>query len=198
MATIISHFDPGQCSPSSSLPDRAHVVQFYTDDNSLVRSLANAFSKALKAGESVVGVMTPSHERGLLKRLAAQGIDTEEAVKKGRLILLDALKTLGTFMDPSGPNRRKFFLELERVLRKAEAAAEARHKRVVVFGEMVSILCGQGDPDGAIRLEQLWNELAKTHFFHLRCAYRAKWFKGKLRGEPYAAICAEHSIVIHA
>ncbi len=197
VATIISHFDPSVGSPLT-LPDRAHVVQFYTNDASLIRSLGAAFGPALKAGESVVVVATRSHREALLKRFSAQGIDTAQAVQNGRLTMLDALETLAIFMEPSGPNRRKFFWAIESVLRKAEIAAEARHKRVVVFGEMVSILCGQGRPEAAIELEQLWNEIAKTHFFHLRCAYRAKWFKGKLRGQPYSAICAEHSVVMHA
>jgi hypothetical protein len=101
-------------------------------------------------------------------------------------------------MDPSGPNRQKFLREFGSVIRKAQAAADVKHKRVVVFGEMVAVLWKQKKYDSAIQLEQLWNELARTHFFHLRCAYPAKAFQGEMKGEPYHTICSEHSIVVPA
>jgi len=39
-----------------------------------------------------------------------------------------------------------------------------------VFGEMIALLWADKKFEAAIRLEQLWNELSKTHFFDLRCA----------------------------
>jgi hypothetical protein len=73
--------------------------------------------------------------------------------------------------------------------------AESKHKGVVLFGEMVALLCAAGRMNAAIELEQLWNELAQTHSFRLRCAYP---MTEELKGEPYAAICAEHSAVLSA
>jgi hypothetical protein len=69
---------------------------------------------------------------------------------------------------------------------------------VVVFGEMVAVLWKQKKYNSALLLEQLWNELAKTQFFFLRCAYPAKGFRGDMKGEPYHTICAEHSVVFPA
>jgi hypothetical protein len=180
------------------LPDPAHVVQFYTSDRFLLDSLGASLGTALKAGESVVLVMTKSHQKGLLRRLSVQGIDLDQAVKCGRFVLADASEALGRFMEPSGPNRQKFLREFAGIIRKAEAAADVKHRRVVVFGEMVAVLWKQKKCDAAIRLEQLWNELARTHFFYLRCAYPAKWFQGEMKGEPYHTICGEHSVVFPA
>jgi hypothetical protein len=45
------------------------------------------------------------------------------------------------------------------VARCAETNAEAKPKRVVVFGEMVAVLFAEGKTRAAIQLEQLWNEL---------------------------------------
>jgi len=184
--------------PPMSLPDPAHIVQFYTNDRFLLDGLAASLGSALESGESVVAVTTKAHQKGLLTRLAARGIDTVEATSKGRLAVLDAIDALKKFMDPRGPNRQRFLREFGSVIRKAEAAAEVKGKRVVVFGEMVAVLWKDKQHEAAIRLEQLWNELAQTHFFHLRCAYPAKSFQGKTKGEPYATICAEHSVVIPA
>lgn len=198
MATIMNHLDPDTRRTRPSLPDLGHVVQFYTRDEYLLNGLAATLGGALEAGESVVVVMTTPHYKGLLKRLSSRGIDMADATKRGQFTFLDAADTLKRFMSAKGPDRHRFQWEIGSVLRKAELAAEVKHKRVVVFGEMVAVLWRQNKQDAAIRLEQLWNELARTHFFHLHCAYPAKWFKGKNGGAPYATICGEHSVVIPA
>lgn len=179
--------------PSDLLPDEAHIVQFYTDGGVLLDGLALSFGKALRAGDSVIVVMTKSHESGLRKRLSAQGIDLKEAAEQGRFIAIDARKAIDLFMESSLPNRQKFLHEFGNIIRTAENAA-VKNKRVVVFGEMVAVLWKKKQIEAAIRLEQLWNELAKTRFFFLHCAYPAKG----MRGEPYHMICAEHAVVLPA
>lgn len=197
MATALNHFSSERV-PSHSLPDEAHIVQFYTRDAVLLDGLSASLGAALQAGESVVAVMTKAHIKGLLKRFAAQGIDAVELSKKGRLVVLDASEALAKFMDARGPDRQRFLHEFGPVIRRAAAVAQDKDKRAVVFGEMVAVLWAQRKFEAAIRLEQLWNELARTHFFSLRCAYPAKAFRGKTKSEPYATICAEHSVVIPA
>jgi hypothetical protein len=142
--------------------------------------------------------MTKAHTKNLLKRFTARGIDTAELTKEGRLTILDASEALAIFMTPHGPDRQRFLREFGAFIRKAAAAAVDKDKRAVVFGEMVAVLWAQEKFDAAIRLEELWNELARTHFFSLRCAYPAKAFRGKTKAEPYATICAEHSVVVPA
>ena len=64
------------------------------------------------------------------------------------------------------------------------------------LGEMVTLLWADGKSQAAIRLEQLWNQLAKTHSFQLHCAYPLNLFSGERDGEPIQEICAEHSHVV--
>ena len=61
---------------------------------------------------------------------------------------------------------------------------------------MVALLWAEGRCEAALRLEQLWNELAKTHSFYLRCAYPMSGFYREGHGDPLLKICAEHSSVI--
>lgn len=197
VATILGALN-AEVFPAQLVPDQAHIVQFYTTDKFLLDGLASSLGNALKAAESVVAVLTKAHEKGLRSRLLARGIDLEAASRQGRFTVLNATEALNIFMDHRGPNRQKFLREFGTVIRKAEAAADVRHKRVVVFGEMVAVLWKQKKYEAAIRLEQLWNELARTHFFHLRCAYPAKAFQGDMKGEPYHTVCAEHSVVVPA
>ena len=51
----------------------------------------------------------------------------------------------------------------------AQAAQNGR--RVRAFGEMVALLWSEGNQAAAIRLEELWNELALSQTFCLFCAY---------------------------
>lgn len=91
------------------------------------------------------------------------------------------------------PDQSKFESLLGPVIRHAEAAAVAKHGRVTIIGEMVALLWAEEKVDATIKLEQLWNGLARTHSFHLRCAYPASGFHKERMGETYTSICAQHS-----
>ena len=58
------------------------------------------------------------------------------------------------------------------------------------------MLWKEGKIEAAIRLEQLWNELAKKHPFSLRCAYPVANFCGEKNAQPLMRVCAEHSAVV--
>jgi MEDS: MEthanogen/methylotroph, DcmR Sensory domain len=174
------------------------VVQFYTRDSFLLDGLCEFVRCALEDGESVIVVVSQAHRDGLRQRIKAAGIGTRIASRAGRYVLLDAAETMAKFMTGNMPDRRKFESVMGMVIRRAEAAALVKYRRVAIFGEMVALLWAEKKFDAAIRLEQLWNELAQTHFFYLRCAYPVSGFQGELKGEPYCAVCAEHSVVVPA
>jgi DNA-binding NarL/FixJ family response regulator len=182
----------------SLVHQQGHVVQFYTDDAALLDSLCALFGDELRAGDSVAAVITRSHREGLLERLIAQGFDVDEVTKQGRLVVLDAVEALNGFMDADEPNRERFLLEFGKVIRTTEATALVKNTPLVIFGEMVALLWEQKKYDAAVRLEQLWNQLALKHSFYLCCAYPATEFQGELKGDRYAAICTEHTNVVSA
>jgi signal transduction histidine kinase len=61
---------------------------------------------------------------------------------------------------------------------------------------MVALLWAEGKPEAAIRLEELWNDLARTHSFSLRCAYPMSGFCREEHGDLLLKICDQHSNVI--
>lgn len=63
---------------------------------------------------------------------------------------------------------------------------------------MVALLWQQGNAEAAIRLEQYWNDLAKTHSFSLLCGYPLGGFNREHHRESFARICSEHRAVIPA
>ena len=73
----------------------------------------------------------------------------------------------------------------------------ARERRpVLAFGEMTDLLARQGNLEGSIRLEELWNELAETYTFSLLCAYSLGAFSEDTHDAALRAICNQHAHVL--
>ena len=96
------------------------------------------------------------------------------------------------------PNAAHFAELMGACIGRAKQAARNEQSAVAAFGEMVALLWNEGKADAAIRLEQLWNDLAKTHAFNLRCAYSVKDFSRGDHRESFLKICECHSDVIPA
>src|SRR5260370_7679084 len=96
------------------------------------------------------------------------------------------------------PDAGGFWREIWNGITQRAGAVPGKHLGVAAFGEMVSLLWAEGKPDAAIRLEQLWNELGRTHSFHLHCAYPLDFFPQEPDRQAVRQICAEHSQVMPA
>ncbi len=158
--------------------------------------LGRFIGTALGAGDSAIIIATKAHRDGIVDLLKARGLDTTSAVKRGRYIALDAAETLSQFMRDGWPDATIFAEVMTPVIRRAESAREGTESRVVAFGEMVDLLSAQGKPEAVLRLEQLWNDLARAHSFNLRCGYSMAVFDKAEHLEPFLKICAEHTGVI--
>ena len=169
-----------------------HSVHFYDDDSYFLDSLTTLIATALVEGDSAVIIATQEHRDGLARRLKARGLDFEAVVKKGRYNVLDAAETLSRFMVQGAPDAARFSGYMGYFL---SSARTQRSPHLFLFGEMVALLSSEGNIDAAIKLEQLWNDLAKTHAFDLHCAYSMKNFDGGGHSHAFRSICAEHSQV---
>lgn len=175
---------------------RGHVVQFYSQDEFLLDELSRFIGTALGGGNSAIVIATKAHRDGLGQRLRVRGLDTITAIQQERYVLMDAAETLSKFMVNDFPEVTRFREFMGEVIAKATAASEGQHPQVVAFGEMVALLWAEGKGHAAIRLEELWNELAHTYAFSLHCAYPLSGFYQAEHAEPLLKICAEHSAVI--
>jgi signal transduction histidine kinase len=174
----------------------AHVVQFYGEDGFLLDDLSRFVGTALGAGDAAIVIATQEHRNGLTKRLKARGLDPAKAVAQGRYFSLDAAETLGQITVSGLPDAVRFTEVVGSLIGRAADATDGEPRPVAAFGEMVALLWAEGKPDAAIRLEQLWNDLARTHSFFLRCAYPMSSFYREEHGDLLLKICAEHSDVI--
>ena len=63
---------------------------------------------------------------------------------------------------------------------------------------MVDLLWKDGLTTAAVRLEMLWNQLARTHDFSLLCGYSMGNFYKESLCEPFDRVCHAHSLVMPA
>src|SRR3981081_322152 len=161
-----------------------HVVQLYTDDIFLIEVLSGFIGGAIAMGDAAVVVATKAHHEGLARRLSNQGLDTAKAIRQGRYIVLDAGETLPKFMVNGSVDEARFIELIGGVLASVRNAVNHKDSRIAVFGELVALLWAGGKPEEAIRVEQLWNDLAREHSFSLLCAYPITGFNTERHIEP--------------
>ena len=178
----------------SAMGDTEHFVQFYEADGFLLNSLSGFIGTALKAGEGAIVVATKAHREGLDELLNANGLDLATASQAGHYVSLDAAETLEKFMVDGSPEAGRF----TEVIGGLVGQMSHGRPRVRAFGEMVALLWAAGNYTGAIRLEELWNNLQKEHCFSLFCAYPLSSFEGESFGDTLTSVCSSHSRVIPA
>jgi PAS domain S-box-containing protein len=174
----------------------AHIVQFYREDHSLAVALAQYLGTALSNGEAAIVVATQPHNDALVTELKLKGHDLHPLIEQGRYLFFEASDLLSQFMRDGIPNAAQFSALMGALIARAKSAVTHEPPCVAIFGEMVAILWAQGNHEGAIKLEGLWNDLAKTHSFTLRCAYPMTGFSDRTHAEPFLRICAHHSAVV--
>jgi hypothetical protein len=179
----------------SEMSESDHFVQFYETDLFLLDSLKGYVAAGLGAGDACIVVATRAHREALEERLKGCELNVAEAMASGQYVSLDAAETLSKFMVDGQPDEGRFQKVVGDILKRA--AGEGT-RRVRAFGEMVALLWAESRREAAIRLEELWNNLQKTHSFSLFCAYEMSCFGGEEMAEPFGHVCAGHSSVIPA
>jgi CheY-like chemotaxis protein len=172
-----------------------HEAGFYSDDASLLDGFTQFVGAALKAGNAAIVLATESHRDSLLPRLQAHGLDIGAAIEQGRYISLDAADSLATFMINDQPDPVRFLKFAGELLTAAAKAAKGEPPRVAACGEGAPLLWAQGNAEAAIRVEQLWNEIAKTYDVDILCGYSLGSFYREKGSRIFRRICAEHAAV---
>jgi len=180
--------------PTKQIP-RNHQVQFSSDDASFLSGLSHFVEAALGAEHPVVFIATESHRNSLLESLQAKGLNIGKAIEEGRYIPLDAADTLSTFMVNDLPDPVRFLKVAGDLLAAAANAEHGKRSRVAACGECAPYLWAQGNADAAIRLEHLWDEVARTHDVDILCGYLLNSDHHEQGTHTYKRICAAHSLV---
>jgi DNA-binding NarL/FixJ family response regulator len=174
---------------------RRHEAGFYSDDLCFLDGFTQFIGSALKAGNAVIVVATESHRDSLLPRLQAHGLDVGAAIEQGRYISLDAADTLSRFMVNGLPDRARFLKVAGDLIVEAAKTVKGERARVAACGECAPLLWARGNAEASVRLEHLWDEIAKSCDVDVLCGYPLGSFQGGLGSHIFARLCAAHSAV---
>lgn len=165
-----------------------HAVQFYDSDHSLITIVAKFLADGFTERQPGVVIATPEHCAAIEESLATHQLDVRRMKQLGDLVVLDAHEVLNTIMVDGMPHAPLFKHALGTMF--TEVARIHPKQTVRAYGEMVNVLWQGGLTAAAIRLETLWNELAKSYDFKLLCGYSmGNFYKDAAVGE----ITRQHS-----
>jgi PAS domain S-box-containing protein len=184
---------PGSVSNASVA--HPHIVHFYSTDAFLMDELKEFIGSGLSSGSSAVVIATKAHIELLARKLNQHGVNLVEAIAENRYQAIDAAELLARFFDRGKLSETRFYDAVGEVISKALLASRQTN-RILAFGEMVALLWADGEAEAAIELEKLWNALARSFSFTLRCAYPMQGFRREEHADLFVKICAEHSHVI--
>ena len=167
LARVVSEAGRGAGPTRASMC--GHDIQFYRTDAYLTRAVVDFLAAGLRAGQPLIVIATAAHRRAFAEGLRAEGVDPDELFSDRFVLWLDARTALSSFMEGGMPNRELFQATVGSVF---ERVLDKRSYLIVrAFGEMVDLLASDGNVDGAVMLEGLWNELASRYQYSLLCGY---------------------------
>lgn len=173
----------------SNLSRRAHLVDFFRSDTSAVQSVCEFVFAGLSGGEAIIVIARPERNSAIKSYLRGLEVDVDSAISSGQFTILDAHETLALFMNRGRPTRDKFMAAVGSLI----DSKASRYPLIRAYGEMVDILGGEGNFDGAIELEEFWNELAGTRSFSLLCGYSESNFRTEEDRRRIGQVCACHT-----
>ncbi len=145
----------------SDAPNGKHFVQVHQTAQDLIEAVSQYAEKGLKKQETVILVGTNSNLLAIRKSLGS-GQDLK------RLVLRDAEEMLAKFMEKGMPNWEKFRDVIGGTI---ENYSRQGAPKIRIWGEMVNQLWEGNRIDAAVRLEEMWNDLAEECSFSLFCTY---------------------------
>jgi len=172
-----------------------HEVAFCQDEASLVGSYAAYIQSALQNGHAVIMVAIEPHRTGVVSRLERDGLGVTGAIANGSLILSDASDALLRLMDDDMPERTRCSTLVGSLFERAANGIKRKHGRVVFCGGIAPLLLSSGNVEGAIRLEQLWDEITRGYGMHTLCGYVRSTSENIESSPLLKRICAVHSAV---
>jgi PAS domain S-box-containing protein len=176
---VLIHDD---AAPLADHGENAHIVRFYDDNALLMEEVAGFIDAALCTGGGGIVIATPEHSQLLRERLQHGGTACM------RLVFLDARATLERLMVAGQPDAQRF----KDLIRGAQEQLGNYSGTFHAFGEMVALLCADGNYSAAIRLEQLWNDLSQELRFSLFCAYPWQAFPNAEFAAQFDLVCTQH------
>lgn len=106
-----------------------HILQFYTDEEVLIRALSGFVGSGLELGEAVVVIATAEHRAAVARSLTADGRNLAKVAEQGAFVSLDAERCLAKFMIDGMPDPAAFRATVAPVLDRLRDAGFRKIRR---------------------------------------------------------------------
>ncbi|KAF8454810.1 hypothetical protein BGX38DRAFT_258044 [Terfezia claveryi] len=160
-------------------PKCEHIVQFYDSDSYLYDSVSSfLLTSFFSSQEAAVVVATASHIVALEHQLFHQHCLFPEVMKRrGQLLMCEAEGVLEIILS-NGLTQNSFESFLNPIIGKLR---EKGYARILIYGELVNVLCEQGRYWDAVQLEKIWNvflqgPIGTENGVELLCGYKMDVF----------------------
>jgi DNA-binding NarL/FixJ family response regulator len=148
-----------------------HEAGFYADESSLLNDYLTFAEAALVAGNGLVMVVSHSRRDTLYQRLRARGIDIDRTVREGRCLWRDVPVALDSVIVDGEVDEVRLWNAASALIIEAATGSNRELPRVSVCGDGAAILLQDGLVEAAIRLEQVWDDVARTYSVDIFCPY---------------------------
>lgn len=172
-----------------------HAVQFYEGERFLHGAISRFFANGLEAGEPLVMICRRRTLEGVAERLAAEyGLTPGDVAE--RIVFVDVDEALRSFMDGITPDPARFERRFADLM--ASIPRRGTNDTVWIYGEMVDVLCKEGNHAAAVQLEELWNAVSAGDRMSVICGYAIEDFDDDMSATQLRAVCRQHTHVIPA
>ncbi len=183
--------------PSLASVECAHTVLFHANNDRLLDEGCRLAADRLESGELVVILGTPEMRGGIGQRLKRRGIDLDFIVARGQYAELDCAEAVEALIRERQLDKdcvARFVADLN----ERRVSVLGRDSKLTLIGELSGTLCGDGNFDAAVEMEQTWSRLTRDLPFFTVCCYCADWFQEPRHSSAFSKLCAEHGAVAHA
>jgi DNA-binding NarL/FixJ family response regulator len=169
-----------------------HRAAFYSDEVLLLDDCAQFAEGVLADGAAFIVCAIPSRQALLQQRLEARGVDVDLVTREGRFRSFHVADLLSNVMVGHTLDDARFRTVVTPMISEAVNASKERG-RVALWGECAPSLWRAGNPEAAIRLEHLWDDVAKRHDIDTLCGYLAPAMS--VDDSSYQRLCVVHTAV---
>ena len=165
-----------------------HEAAFHQNDRTLLAEYKAFAAAALSRGKAVIGAGDAARRHALVDGLRLRGIDIACAIEEGRFRMLDTVEMLRPMMVDGMPDETRFWEGAMPLALRAARASRQDPPAIAAFGDSAQSLYHDGNIEGAIRLEQLWDDFARTVNAEIFCGY-----VGRLEQRAFDVIRSTHT-----
>ncbi len=174
-----------------------HIAAFYADETARLDDYLRLAEGAHRDGRVFVLVADGSRHDQLDRSLRARGIPVDRLASEGRHVFVDVATTLASTMADGRLDEARLRDAVADIFEQITATAGRHRLRIIFCAEDGAGLWNEGQPDAAVQLERLWNELSTGWAIDTLCAYDVDARRGHGEAcDTFRRICAEHTAVL--